>query len=295
MCVLYRPTMGWFRNWRRRRLLAHRRIDEALWRSVTQSLPFLHGLSRDETQRLQALSLLLLVEKEFSGAQGLELDDAMRLSIAVQACLPVLNLGLDRYDVWSEIVVHPGDFQVRVTETDDHGVVHEFDDERAGESWQGGPVVLSWDAAVERARHERGDPRIRAQARHGQRRGRRHAAAALGHGRARVGRSIRAAYEGFCDAVDREKETWLDAYAAEAPAEFFAVISEAFFEKPNETRRRYPDVYEQFKLFYRQDPATPAGRVKTLLIVFHTGGVKTAQMAEAVERGARSEEGVRWW
>jgi len=67
---------------------------------------------------------------------------------------------------------------------------------------------------------------------------------------------FRIAYEGFCDAVDREKETWLDAYAAESPAEFFAVISEAFFEKPNETRRRYPDVYDQLKLFYRQDPAS---------------------------------------
>jgi hypothetical protein len=251
--------MGWFRNWRRRRLLAHRRIDEALWRSVTQSLPFLHGLSREETQRLQALSLLLLVEKEFSGAQGLELDDAMRLSIAVQACLPVLNLGLDRYDVWSEIVVHPGDFKVRVTETDDHGVVHEFDDERAGESWQGGPVVLSWDAAVNAPGmnvviHEfahkldmaggeaDGMPPLHS-----------------GMDRRAWTEVFRAAYEGFCDAVDREKETWLDAYAAEAPAEFFAVISEAFFERPNETRRRYPDVYDQLKLFYRQDPASRLG------------------------------------
>ena len=67
--------------------------------------------------------------------------------------------------------------------------------------------------------------------------------------------AFRVSYEGFCDAVDREQETWLDPYAAEAPAEFFAVISEAFFEAPNETRRRYPDVYEQLKLFYRQDPA----------------------------------------
>jgi Mlc titration factor MtfA (ptsG expression regulator) len=248
--------MGWFRNWRRRRLLAHHRIDEALWQSVTGALPFLRGLSREDLQRLRDLSLLLLVEKQFTGARGLALDDAMRLSIAVQACLPVLNLGLDRYDVWAEIVVHPGDFKVRVTETDDHGVVHEFDDERAGESWQGGPVVLSWDAAVNAPGmnvviHEfahkldmaggeaDGMPPLHS-----------------GMDRRAWTEVFRIAYEGFCDAVDREKETWLDAYAAEAPAEFFAVISEAFFEKPNETRRRYPDVYEQLKLFYRQDPAS---------------------------------------
>jgi Mlc titration factor MtfA (ptsG expression regulator) len=62
------------------------------------------------------------------------------------------------------------------------------------------------------------------------------------------------AYEGFCDAVERGRETWLDPYAGEHPSEFFAVISEAFFEDPVETRRRYPDVYDQLKLFYRQDP-----------------------------------------
>ena len=63
------------------------------------------------------------------------------------------------------------------------------------------------------------------------------------------------AYAGFCDAVERGKDTWLDPYAAEDPAEFFAVLSEAFFESPNGTLRRYPDAYAQLALFYRQDPA----------------------------------------
>jgi hypothetical protein len=247
--------MGWLRNWRRRRLLARQRIDERLWAAVVSGLPFLRGLQPAETERLRGLCLLLLAEKEFSGAQGLELDDAMRLSIAVQACLPVLNLGLERYDVWSEIVVHPGDFRVKVTETDEQGVVHEFDDERAGESWQGGPVVLSWDAArnapdmnvvihefahkLDMANGEAdGMPPLHS-----------------GMDRKTWTEVFRVAYEGFCDAVDRDRETWLDPYAAESPGEFFAVISEAFFEAPNETRRRYPDVYEQLKQYYRQDPA----------------------------------------
>jgi len=64
------------------------------------------------------------------------------------------------------------------------------------------------------------------------------------------------AYEGFCDAVERGQDTWLDPYAAEHPSEFFAVISEAFFEQPAETKRRYPDVYDQLRFFYRQEPAT---------------------------------------
>jgi MtfA peptidase len=247
--------MGWLKNWRRRRLLARHRVDDALWRSITQSLPFLRGLSGEEMQRLRDLSLLLLAEKEFSGARGLELDDAMRLSIAVQACLPVLNLGLDRYDDWSEVVVYRGDFKVRISETDDGGVVHEFDDERAGESWQGGPVVLSWDATVNAPGmnvviHEfahkldmasgeaDGMPPLHS-----------------GMDRRAWAEAFRRAYEGFCDAVDRGRETWLDPYAAESPGEFFAVVSEAFFAAPNETRRRYPDVYDQLKRYYRQDPA----------------------------------------
>jgi Mlc titration factor MtfA (ptsG expression regulator) len=247
--------MGWLRNWRRRRLLERHRIDDALWDGVVATLPFLRGLSAQEMRRLRELALLFLAEKQFSGARGFALDDAMRLSIAIQACLPVLALGLDRYGDWNEVVVHPGDFRVPISQTDDHGVVHEFDDERAGESWPGGPVVISWDAAahapdmnvvihefahkLDMANGEAdGNPPLHS-----------------GMGQHAWTQAFRAAYEGFCDAVDRDRETWLDPYAAEAPAEFFAVVSEAFFEAPNETRRRYPDLYEQLKLFYRQDPA----------------------------------------
>jgi Mlc titration factor MtfA (ptsG expression regulator) len=71
-------------------------------------------------------------------------------------------------------------------------------------------------------------------------------------------RAFRDAYEGFCDAVDRDRDTWLDPYAAESPGEFFAVISEKFFTEGAKTRRRYPDVYDQLRLYYRQDPARRA-------------------------------------
>ena len=247
--------MGWLKDWKRRRVLARHSIDLALWKATVASLPFLQGLSAEEMQRLRDMALLFLAEKQFSAAHGFRLNDAMRLSIAVQACLPVLNLGLDRYDVWSEIVVHPGDFKVQIRETDDHGVVHEFDDERAGESWPGGPVVLSWDAAAHALDmnvviHEFAHKLDMAN-------GEADGMPPLHSGMdRRVGtEAFRVAYEGFCDAVDRGKDTWLDPYAAEAPGEFFAVVSEAFFEAPNETRRRYPDVYEQLKQYYRQDPA----------------------------------------
>jgi Mlc titration factor MtfA (ptsG expression regulator) len=251
--------MGWLRNWRRRRLLEHHRVDDALWRSVTRALPYLRGLATQDLRRLRDMSLVLLVEKDFTGARGFELDDAMRLSIAVQACLPVLHLGLDRYDGWSEVIVYPGDFRVPISETDDVGVVHEFKDARAGESWPRGPVVLSWDTAANAPDmnvviHEFAHKLDMAN-------GEADGLPPLHSGMDRRvwTEAFRAAYEGFCDAVDRSKETWLDPYAAESPGEFFAVVSERFFTDPAETRRRYPDVYEQLRRFYRQDPAARAG------------------------------------
>src|SRR5687768_14741166 len=240
------PGMGWLSDWRRRRVLQKHRIDDALW----PRLPFL-----PRTGKLKDLALLFLAEKDFTGAHGLEVTDAMRISIAAQACLPILELGLDWYAGFTGIVVYPGDFRVQRTEVDEHGVVHEWDDELAGEAMPGGPVVLSWDAAAN-------DPAInvvihefahKLDMLNG-------AADGLpplhpGMNPAAWTAAFAAAYQGFCDALERGKDTWLDPYAAEHPSEFFAVVSEGFFTDPAETRRRYPDVFDQLKLFYRQDPS----------------------------------------
>jgi hypothetical protein len=242
--------MGWLTDWRRRRVLAKHRMDDALWRRATRRLRFL-----PDDPKLRELTLLFLAEKEFTGTHELAVTDEMRVSIAAQACLPVLELGLDWYSGWRGIVVYPGDFRVRRQEMDEDGVVHEWDDELAGEAMPGGPVVISWDAAahdplINVVIHEfahkldmlngapDGMPPLHA-----------------GMDRAAWKRVFHEAYEGFCDAVDRGRDTWLDPYAAEHQSEFFAVVSEAFFREPGETRRRYPEVYDQLKLFYRQDPA----------------------------------------
>ena len=247
--------MGWLKDWRRRRVLARHRMDESLWRRAVRGLGFVGNLSDEEGRRLKDLVILFLSEKEFSGAHGLKVSDAMRVSIAAQACLPILELGLDWYEGWSGIVVYPGDFRVRRSSVDEAGVLHEWDDELAGEAMPGGPVVLSWDAAANDPEmnvviHEfahkidmlNGEPNGRPPL---------HA----GMDAKAWAAAFAQAYEGFCDAVERGKDTWLDPYAAEHPSEFFAVISEAFFRDPQETQRRYPDVYDQLRRFYRQDPA----------------------------------------
>jgi Mlc titration factor MtfA (ptsG expression regulator) len=242
--------MGWLAEWRRRRVLRRHRIDDALWQNATGGLRFL-----PRTPKLRELVLLFLAEKQLIGAHGLEVTDAMRVSIAAQACLPILELGLDWYAGFTGIVVYPGDFRVQRKEIDEDGVMHEWDDELAGEAMPGGPVVLSWDAMTN-------DPAMNVVLHEFAHKLDMLSGAADGVPPLHAGMSRKAwlaafkqAYEGFCDAVERDKETWLDPYAAEHPSEFFAVISESFFTDPVETRRRYPDVYDQLKLFYRQEPA----------------------------------------
>jgi Mlc titration factor MtfA (ptsG expression regulator) len=248
--AVFYGCMGWITEWRRRRVLQKHSIDDALWRRATAAFPFLPA-----SEKLKQLTLLFLAEKQFTGAHGIEVTDEMRVAIAAQACLLVMELGLDWYAGWTGVVVYPGDFRVRRTEVDEDGVVHEWEDDLAGEAMPGGPVVISWDAAaydlqmnvvIHEFAHKLdmvdgaadGMPPLHP-----------------GMDRREWVRVFEEAYEGFCEALERGRDTWLDPYAAEHPSEFFAVISEAFFEDAAETRRRYPDVYRQLKLFYRQDPA----------------------------------------
>jgi Mlc titration factor MtfA (ptsG expression regulator) len=242
--------MGWLTEWRRRRVLRKHRMDDALWQRATAPLGFL-----PRTPKLRELVLLFLAEKDLVGAHELELTDVMRVSIAAQACTPILELGLDWYAGWHGVVVYPGDFRVRRHEVDEDGVVHEWQDDLAGEAMPGGPVVLSWDAAAH-------DPAINVVIHEFAHKLDMLNGEADGVPPLHVGMDRRAwhaaldeAYEGFCDMVERGKRTWLDPYAAEHPSEFFAVVSEAFFREPRETERRYPDLYRQLSLFYRQDPA----------------------------------------
>jgi len=247
---------GFFRNLRRKRVLRRFVLSEALWQHVTRSLPFLRGLTQEECQRLKDYAVLFLDEKEMYGARGFVPSDAVRLSIAVQACLPILHLGLDAYRDWVGIVIYPGEFKVRREEMDESGVVHEYEDALSGEAWSGGQVILSWEdiklgnAGYNVVIHEfahklhmrRGDmddfPLPQAHM-----------------DREQWLSAWDAAYNEFCVQVDRGIDTLIDPYASQQPAEFFAVLSEAFFTLPLAVRSLYPELYAQLALFYKQDPA----------------------------------------
>jgi len=252
--------MGWLRDWKRKRILGRHRIDDALWQRAQTHLPFLQGLPADQARRLRELAVLFLAEKQLTPVHGLELSEDDRVEIALQACLPVLELGLDWYDGWVGIVVHPSDFRVKRAETGDDGVVHEWDDELAGESWPGGPVVLSWEALDDSGSVADGGANV--------------VIHEFAHKLDMTGgeadgvpplpsRRMRekwievfdAEFDRFCGEVEAGKDTFLDPYAAEHEAEFFAVASEAFFESPNALKTDFPRLYDLFKGFYRQDPA----------------------------------------
>jgi Mlc titration factor MtfA (ptsG expression regulator) len=252
--------MGFLREWRRRRTLKSGRLDETLWKKVAAKLSFLRGLSDEDTARLKELVVLFLAEKEMHGAHGLALTDEVRLSIGAQACLPVLNLGLDVYQGWVGVIVYPGEFRVQKEEIDENGVVHTFEEELAGEAWPGGPVVLSWEDV---GLSERGYNVVIHEFAHkihmdggGDEN---YPAARKDMDAAKWRTTLEQAYRRFCDEVDSGESTFIDPYASEHPAEFFAVMSEAFFTESAVLARDWPELYTQLARFYRQDPAMRLG------------------------------------
>lgn len=250
-----------FRRLRRARLLRRRLLAQEQWSSLLEEHPILAGLSPEEQERLRGLSTIFLHEKIFEG-RGLDLDEYRRAVIAVQACLPVLNLGLDWYRNWRTVVVVPDVFTQELQEQDEAGVVHEWAEEQSGESWDRGPVVLSWQD-VEASGWGDGYNVVIHEAAHkldlldGQINGRPQLHAGVGATEWYEGFSV--AYRDFrrrAGGKRPRKRLRIDDYAAEDDGEFFAVACETFFEKPRLLRSEYPQVYRLLAAFFRQDPAT---------------------------------------
>lgn len=245
-----------FRRWRRKRAADRTYVSPGQWIRVEAALPFLDFLPQEDRPRLRHMALEFLAEKEVHGAEGLVVTDDILLSIALQACLPVLNIGIDAYADWVGIVVYPGDFVVPRTTIDEDGVVHEYDDEVLGEAWEGGPVLLSWfdgddshdgiNVVIHEFAHklDMGNGEVDGYPRLPDSMSTTDWAKAFQH-----------AYDDFCARFERGENLLLDTYGTEHPAEFFAVMSEAFFETPGLLKREYRAVYKQLSLYYQQDPA----------------------------------------
>lgn len=257
-------------------------IPDQLWTATLASLPFVMRLSAEERNRLRALASQLLADKQMAGAAGLELTAEMQVNIALQACLPVLNLGLDWYRGWKSIVVYPSEFLVPRQVTDDDGIVHEYIEPISGEAWDRGPLVLSWEdaqrsttaagAAYSVVIHEfvhkidlldgeaDGVPPFSS----GQ-----HTSMTIEHWRRVLHDAsdrfvaevelIETELPGEIDPESDKADRYFahlpfDAYAAQDEAEFFAVSSEAFFVEPTRLQQSFPDWYALLAQFFLQDP-----------------------------------------
>ena len=263
-------TLGWLArltSWREQRTLANRPIPDLLWQLTLAHYPFLAARPPAEVVRLRELATLFLAEKEFTGAQGLEVTDDMAVAIAAQACLPVLGLGLGLawYDGFKGIVVHADAVVAPREVMDDMGVVHAYDEELSGEAMDGGPLMLSWrDVADSGSSAEWGYNVVIHEFAHvlDQRDGTHASVPGLRDRevRRRWLADLESEYQQFCDAVDAGADTLLDPYGAEAIDEFFAVSAEVFFVAPRELAHEHARVYALLFKFFGQDPLADSER-----------------------------------
>jgi Mlc titration factor MtfA (ptsG expression regulator) len=218
------------------------------------------ALSVHEREVLQDDLRIFMAEKHWEGCGGLTLTDEIQVSIAAQACLLTLNLPQKYYPNVLSIFVYPSDYWARERHVDASGVVTEGASRRSGEAWHRGPVVLSWQEAraggtnpgdgrnvvFHEFAHQLdmldgtvdGVPRLHERGEY-----------------PRWSEVMRAEYRDLAAESRRRRPTLLDDYGAQDAGEFFAVATEAFFEKPVQMRQRHPRLYEVLSAFYRQDPA----------------------------------------
>lgn len=245
-------------GWRRRRALAT--PFPAAWDALlARRLEPYAGLTPGERRQLQDLVRLFLANKRFHGCGGLDVTEEMRLCIAAQACLLLLNRDTRVFPGLQHILVYPGAFVREGEEWHEDGTVSDVSSELLGESWDAGKVILSWED-VERDLDDFGDGfnvvlhefahQLDSET------GSDNGTPLLGAvDSAAWGRVMTREYGALAAAAERGEDTLLDPYGASAPAEFFAVITETFFELPDQLKELHPELFALLQHYYRVDPA----------------------------------------
>lgn len=226
---------------------------------LDKNIPYLARLTAEDRAELEGLVRIFLAEKSFEGCGGLELTEEIKLTIAGQACVLLLHRDTDIYPNVDSILVYPTAYRVP-TEQHDGAVVIEGDQTRLGESWQRGLVVLSWDHVLSGAAEPRdGQNVVLHEFAH-----QLDSEDGVMNGTPDLG--VRARYTSWAHVLGDEfdelsrrlqagRPSDIDPYGASNPAEFFAVLTEMFFEKPRALKRRHGELYAELAAFYRQDPA----------------------------------------
>ena len=254
-------------HWLKNLLAPPKPISNALWLDTLSTHSFLTALSAAERTQLKKLSEAFLTRKEFSGAHGLKVTDDMAVAIAAQACLPLLHMGkagARLYDDFTGIVVHSGAMLARRYMTDAAGVVHHYTEVLAGEAMSGGPVTLSWeDVATAGTSADRGYNVVIHEFIHkiDMRSGIPNGCPPLPSRifKAQWQQVMQTNFDHFSERVAIAERfggeaPWLDAYGATAPAEFFAVASEAYFVNRRRFGQEFSSLATLFDAFFRSDP-----------------------------------------
>ena len=243
--------------WRRRRRAARMAelLGEAAREAIARNVPAVARLPAELRARHEALVNAFVAEKDFVGCNGLVVTDEIRATVAALACLLVLGRR-GHYDELHSILVYPTAFWVEDEVEDEAGVVERRRRVLSGEAWEASRIILSWEDLLEAARYpgEGCNVALHEFA---------HYLDAEGLGLAVGTRAVSAwadelarEFESLLDTVDRGGYTFLDPYAAEDEAEFFAVASEDFIDRPVELREAHPRLYELLAEFYGLDPAS---------------------------------------
>ncbi len=245
------------RNWLEHRIIRRSTITSTEWDKAFASLPLLKGLTADEKHALRDLAILFIDDKTFEGADELTVTQSMAMIIALQACLPLLKTGLKSYDGWHTVIIYPTGFAPERVIRDEYGVEHHVQSSLAGEAWLRGPVVLAWDETehagiidghnlvIHEFAHKldmlngdaNGFPPLHAQM-----------------NSVAWGEAFTAGFEDIQNNCNRGENIGIDCYGATSPAEYFAVLSEVFFERPEVVQQHSAAVYEQLRQYYGQDP-----------------------------------------
>lgn len=248
----------YWRKWQRQQLKA-KPFPEAWRRILKQRMPYFRALPTDLQLQLKKHIQVFIAEKDFIGCDGLTVTDEMRVTIAAQACLLLLNRSDYYYPKLQQILLYPTAFIVYGQSPDAAGVMHEQRRVLSGESWGQGKVILSWADTLDGAANP-GDGRnvVIHEFAHqlDQEKG-------LATGAPLLERScdyqqwsgvMAAEFSALQQQAATGEHSLFDYYGATNPAEFFAVISEVFFEQPQQLARLHPALYQQLSQFYRMNP-----------------------------------------
>ena len=245
---------------RRRAKLRAAGLSDEQRAGIDRAVPLVEKLPPADRAELEGHVAVLLAEKHWEAAGGLVLTDAIRVTIAAQAALLLLRREVDEpYPELDTILVYPRGWR-RETRAAEGGLVTEGEAHHLGESWKRGLVIVAWDAAKRGAADpDDGQNVVLHEFAHqlDTERGAADGAPALPE-RGMYGPWATVLGREFADLaadLQRGRSTTIDAYGATNPAEFFAVVTEAFFERPRRLRADHPELYAQLAAFYRQDPA----------------------------------------